>query len=91
MKTRVNEVYRPKTELERAISANVEEIGLLEAERRRVRRSLSTLTIPASIASEFLQLRSSRLDTDLVRDNVEEQLTKVEISIDFDAKICNFV
>ncbi|XP_019883437.1 tektin-4 [Camponotus floridanus] len=76
LKTRANEVYRLKTELEHAISANVEEIGLLEAERRRVQRSLSILTIPASIANEFLQIRSSRLESDLVRDNVEEQLTK---------------
>ncbi|GAB1865925.1 Tektin [Camponotus japonicus] len=76
LKTRANEVYRLKTELEHGISANVEEIGLLEAERRRVQRSLSILTIPASIANEFLQIRSSRLESDLVRDNVEEQLTK---------------
>lgn len=81
LKTRANVVYRWKAELEHAIAANVEEIGLLEAERRRVQRSLSILTIPASIANEFLQLRSSRLESDLVRDNVEEQLTKVEISI----------
>lgn len=78
LKTRANEVCRLKTELEHGISANVEEIGLLEAERRRVQRSLSILTIPASIANEFLQIRSSRLESDLVRDNVEEQLTKVK-------------
>ncbi|KAM0731964.1 Tektin-4 [Formica fusca] len=76
LKTRANVVYHWKAELEHAIAANVEEIGLLEAERRRVQRSLSILTIPASIANEFLQLRSSRLESDLVRDNVEEQLTK---------------
>lgn len=77
LKTRANEVYRWKAELEHAIAAVVEEIGLLEAERRRVQRSLSILNIPVSIASEFLQLRSSRLESDLVRDDVEEQLMKV--------------
>ncbi|XP_029155600.1 tektin-4-like isoform X1 [Nylanderia fulva] len=76
LKTRANVVYRWKTELEHAIAANVEEIELLEAERRRVQRSLSILIIPTSIANEFLQLRSFRLESDLVRDNVEEQLTK---------------
>jgi len=78
LKTRANVVYRWKAELEHAIAAIAEEMKLLEVERRRVQRSLSILIIPVSIASEFLQLRSSRLDSDLVRDNVEEQLTKVE-------------
>lgn len=81
LKTRANVVYRWKAELEHAIAAIAEEMELLEAERRRVQRSLSILAIPASIANEFLQLRSSRLDSDLVRDNVEEQLTKVESQI----------
>lgn len=78
LKTRANVVYRWKAELEHMIAAIAEEMELLEAERRRVQRSLSILTIPVSIANDFLQLRSSRLDSDLVHDNVEEQLTKVE-------------
>ncbi|XP_011639079.1 tektin-4 isoform X1 [Pogonomyrmex barbatus] len=76
LKTRANVVYHWKAELEEAIAAIAEEIELLETERRRVQRSLSVLLIPMSIASEFLQLRTSRLDSDLVRDNVEKQLTK---------------
>ncbi|XP_012054472.1 PREDICTED: tektin-4 [Atta cephalotes] len=76
LKTRANVVYHWKIKLEHAIAAIAEEIELLEAERRRVQRSLSILTIPLSIANEFLQLRSLRLNSDLVRDNVEEQLTK---------------
>ncbi|XP_018371091.1 PREDICTED: tektin-4 [Trachymyrmex cornetzi] len=76
LKTRANVVYRWKAELEHAIAAIAEEMELLETERRRVQRSLSILTIPLSIANEFLQLRSFRLNSDLVRDNVEEQLTK---------------
>lgn len=78
LKTRALVVYRLKAELEHAIAALAEEMDLLEAERRRVQRSLSILTIPVSIANDFLKLRSSRLDCDLIRDNVEEQLTKVE-------------
>lgn len=76
LKTRANLVYRWKTELEHAIAANVEEIGLLKTECRRIQRTLSILITPTSIANEFLQFRSFRLDSDLVRDNVEEQLTK---------------
>lgn len=77
LKTRANEVHSWKTKLEHAIAILIEEIGLLEAERRRVKQTLSTLTVPMSIAGEFLQLRSLRLEPDLVRDDVEEQLVKV--------------
>lgn len=85
LKTRASVVYRWKAELEHAIAAIAEEMELLEAERRRVQRSLSTLTIPLSIASNFLQLRSCRMDSDLVRDDVEEQLTK-EIALCFEIR-----
>ncbi|XP_076753930.1 tektin A [Xylocopa sonorina] len=76
LRNRANEVYRWKTELEHVISDITKEIELLEAEHRRVKHSLSVLTIPESIAGEFLQLRSRRLESDLTRDEVEEELTK---------------
>lgn len=77
LKNRANEVYRWKTELEHLISNITREIELLEAERRHVKHSLSVLTVPESIAGDFLQLRSKRLESDLIRDEVEEELTKV--------------
>lgn len=80
LKTRANLVYRWKTQLEHAIVTITEEIGLLIIERRRVKQSMSILAIPTSIAGEFLQLRSSRLEADLVHDEVEKQLSKVELS-----------
>ena len=73
-------MHRWKTELEHVILEMTKEIELLEAERRRVKQSLSVFTIPESIAGEFLQLRSKRLESDLIRDEVEEELTKVNIS-----------
>ncbi|CAK9797137.1 TEKT4 [Anthophora plagiata] len=76
LRDRAREVYRWKTELEQLISNITEEIELLEGERRRVKQSLSVLTVPESIAGEFLQLRSKRLESDLIRDDVEEELTK---------------
>jgi len=88
LKTRANVVYHWKIKLEHAIAAIAEEIELLEAERRRVQRSLSILTIPLSIANEFLQLRSLRLNSELVRDNVEEQLTKVEFRMNSSKQCC---
>ncbi|XP_043249738.1 tektin-4 [Colletes gigas] len=76
LKSRAKDVYRWKTELEHVILDITKEIELLEGERRRVKHSLSVLTVPESIAGEFLQLRSKRLESDLIRDEVEEELTK---------------
>ncbi|XP_034182838.2 tektin A [Osmia lignaria lignaria] len=76
LKTRAGLVYRWKIDLEHVLKDITEEIESLEAEHRRVKQSLSVLTIPESIAGEFLQLRSKRLESDLIRDEVEEELTK---------------
>ncbi|KAF7406321.1 hypothetical protein HZH68_005690 [Vespula germanica] len=76
LRTRANVVHRWKLELDNALQSITEEIILLEGERRRVKQSLSVITIPESIAGEFLQLRATRLESDLVKDNVEKELTK---------------
>ncbi|XP_076642532.1 tektin A [Halictus rubicundus] len=76
LKIRSAEVYRWKVELEHVNRDITEEIELLEAERRRVKQSLSVLTVPESIAGELMQLRTKRLESDLIRDEVEEELTK---------------
>ncbi|XP_043269849.1 tektin-4-like isoform X2 [Venturia canescens] len=73
---RAGVVYGWKAELERAWTEMVEEIELLEGERRRVKQSLSVLTIPESIAGDLLQLRTCRMEPDLVRDAVEDELVK---------------
>lgn len=76
---RAGEIHHWKTELERALIELTDEIELLETEHRRVKQSLSVLTIPESIAGEFLQIRSTRMEPDLVRDKVEDELVKVLI------------
>ncbi|XP_076240313.1 tektin A [Calliopsis andreniformis] len=76
LRNRAAEVYRWKTELEHVIRDITTEIELLEADRRRVKQSLSVLTVPESIAGELLQLRTKRLESDLIKDEVEEELTK---------------
>lgn len=81
LRNRAGEVYRWKIELEHLILDITKEIELLEAEYRRVKHSLSVLTVPEAIAGEFLQLRSKRLESDLIRDEVEEELTKVSITL----------
>lgn len=78
LSVRAGVVHRWKTELERALLDITEEIELQDGERRRVQQSLSVLTIPESIAAEFLQLRSTRLEPDLVKDDVEAELVKVQ-------------
>jgi len=77
LKNRANETYHWQAELENIIWAIMEEIELLEIERHQSKRYLSILSVRISITGEFLQLRSSRLESDLVRDEVEEELTKV--------------
>lgn len=73
---RAGEINQWKTELQQALLEITDEIELLEGELRRVKQSLSVLTIPESISGEFLQIRTIRLEPDLVRDDVEEELVK---------------
>ncbi|XP_063989743.1 tektin-4-like isoform X2 [Diachasmimorpha longicaudata] len=77
-------IHRWKTELEKALHEITDEIELLEGELRRVKQSLSILTLPESIAGEFLDIRCQRLEPDLVRDKVEEELVK-------EVALCNVV
>ncbi|GJQ70597.1 hypothetical protein Trydic_g22991 [Trypoxylus dichotomus] len=76
LKLREQEVFRWKCELERAIDAAREEIELVEKERSRLKHAMAILMLPESIAGECLKRRASRLDSDLVRDEVEEELIK---------------
>ncbi|KAG5890398.1 hypothetical protein JTB14_026281 [Gonioctena quinquepunctata] len=70
------EIHRWKCELERAIAAAAEEIGSMEEQRRRLKQASSVLTIPESIAGECLDRRTGRMNGELVRDEVEEELIK---------------
>ncbi|CAH1991082.1 unnamed protein product [Acanthoscelides obtectus] len=70
------EIHRWKCELERAIAASSEEILFMEEQRRRLKQAASVLTIPESIAGECIDRRTGRLDSELVRDDVEEELIK---------------
>ncbi|KAB0798256.1 hypothetical protein PPYR_09249 [Photinus pyralis] len=73
---RSQDLHRWKCELEMAIAAAAEEIGFLEADRRRLKTAAAVLTMPESIAGECLERRTGRVDTELVRDEVEEELIK---------------
>ncbi|XP_023015774.1 tektin A [Leptinotarsa decemlineata] len=70
------EIHRWKCELERAIAASAEEIGFMEEQRRRLKQASSVLTMPESISGECLERRTGRMDSELVRDEVEDELIR---------------
>ncbi|EDW77965.1 uncharacterized protein Dwil_GK24269 [Drosophila willistoni] len=63
-----------KGTLENAIKAMADEISTMEEERIRLRKSLVVLGVPESIAKECISKRAGRPDTELVRDQTEEEL-----------------
>ncbi|XP_066581978.1 tektin-4 [Prorops nasuta] len=65
-----------KKELEIAIKRMTDEINDAESDKRRLKMTLSVLAIIESITSEFLEIRSTRLEPDLVFDDVEDELVK---------------
>lgn len=73
---RASDIHRWKCELERAIEAAIEELNLLTEQHIRLKQAMSILTIPTAIAAECIEIRSTRLEPDLVRDEVEEELIK---------------
>ncbi|KAL3282273.1 hypothetical protein HHI36_005464 [Cryptolaemus montrouzieri] len=76
LQQREKEVHRWKCELERAIAAASEEITFIEEQRRRLKQAAAVLQLPESIAGECLERRTGRLDSELVRDEVEVELLK---------------
>ncbi|XP_025832798.1 tektin-4 [Agrilus planipennis] len=76
LRQRLQEMQRWKCELESSIAAAAEEISLLDEERARLKKAKAILQMPISIASECLDIRTTRLDSELVRDEVEVELMK---------------
>ncbi|XP_044727388.1 tektin-4-like [Chrysoperla carnea] len=73
---RAQEILRWKCELEQAIIAMKLEITELEAERARLLQADAVLTSPEMIVGEAIDLRTGRVETELIRDDVEEELMK---------------
>ncbi|XP_055550177.1 tektin-4 isoform X2 [Wyeomyia smithii] len=72
--TRARTIDDMKSELERAIKSMQDEISTLEEQRRRLKQSLGVLRTPEAIATECLERRTGRPDTELIRDRPEEEL-----------------
>jgi len=73
---RAADIHRWRTELERSLEELILEIDMLEAQRRRARHAKIALGIVRNIAAECLSRRAKRIGSDLVRDEVEEELIK---------------
>ncbi|XP_075232074.1 tektin A [Lycorma delicatula] len=73
---RAHHIHRWKTEIEQSIFDMILELELLETQRRRIKQAKSVHVIVKSINSECLSRRSLRMEPDLVRDLVEEELIK---------------
>ncbi|XP_058446063.1 tektin-4 isoform X2 [Malaya genurostris] len=78
--TRAKTIDDMKSELQRAIKGMQDEICTLEEQRRRLKQSLAVIRMPEAIATECLERRTGRPDTELIRDHPEEELIR-EISL----------
>lgn len=76
LKQREQEVHRWKCELEAEIEAISEECTLMEEQRRRLKQASKVLQMPESIAGECIERRTGRLDTEIIRDEVEVELIR---------------
>ncbi|KAJ2945029.1 hypothetical protein O0L34_g1925 [Tuta absoluta] len=76
LRQKARDLFRWKTEVERAAKAITEEVEKLEVERQRLKGASRTLMLPESISKECLHLRSNRAITDLVADLAEIELVK---------------
>ena len=65
--------------LERTLDETEKEIDALSRERERMERVLEAKAVPSSVVIECIEKREGRRKIDLVKDEVEVQLYKVEI------------
>ena len=77
LSARIGVVFRWKVELERDIADLACEIGLIQEEKIRLQRCIHALDLVESINKEIKQVRCSRMEPDLVRDQVEEEVIEV--------------
>lgn len=76
LQNRARDIDDWKQCLERAIRAMTDEICTLEEQRRRLKQAMNVLQMPESIVTECLETRTRRPDSEIVRDEPEEELIK---------------
>lgn len=76
LKKRVKDLSFWTKEVENALKAMDNEIEALETDRRRLKGASRILMMPEAISMECIELRTNRLEPDLVRDDAEQELIK---------------
>ena len=79
LEKRIDDINEWKEVLERCMGNTQREIEALQSEKESTERALDAKKLPLDITIECLMLRENRLSIDLVRDEVEEQLHKVNV------------
>ena len=77
LEKRIDDINEWKEALERCMENTQKEIQALQSEKEKTERDLDAKKLPLDVAIECLMLRENRNGIDLVRDEVEEQLHKV--------------
>ncbi|XP_041972054.1 tektin-4-like [Aricia agestis] len=81
LKHRTRHINYWKSELERAIQDIDAEIRILEALRQQLKNSMDILNVPEQINDECLNIRTNRMQSDLVYDDPQDQLFKESVLI----------
>lgn len=77
---KVNDLSFWKKKVEKALNAITEELMTLDDSRSKLKSACKILMMPEAISRECLELRTSRYEPDLVRDDAEQELIK-EVAI----------
>lgn len=76
LKNRIKDLSFWTKEVENCLKSMDNEINALETDRRKLKAATRILMLPESISKECIELRSNRLEPDLVRDDAEQELIK---------------
>lgn len=79
LSARAGVLFRWKVELERDITDIVCEISYIQEEKSRLKRCIRAIGLVQSINNDIKKIRCLRMESDLVRDPVDEEAIKVLI------------
>lgn len=79
---RLQDVHSRRSELERRLEQLAAETDLLLGQKRRLEKALLATDLPLTISTDNLSCRERRFGPDLVRDQVEEELLKVQSEVE---------
>ncbi len=85
---RLHDITFWKGELERQIGDMIDETDKLLAQKKRLENALRATEIPLHIATDNLNCRQRRQGVDLVQDEVELALLKVNLATVFPTTLC---